>query len=89
MTWTKGPAIAYLGDRAVAWLARWKEPSVSTQGSETWVPRCPKGCGGGTIILAPSNGFMKWIVGKVEVYCTNCQWRGKLEDDIKKIYIRL
>ena len=61
---------------------------VINQAKEMWAPRCPH-CGSGTIVLAPANGFTKHIVAQTEVYCTNCQYRAKLADDIKKIYIRM
>jgi hypothetical protein len=58
------------------------------QASETWTPGCPRGCGSGTLILAPANGYTRHIVSETRVYCTNCQYEGKLADDIKLIYIR-
>ena len=60
---------------------------MATQASEVWLPRCFR-CGESKLILAPANGFTKYIVGKVEIYCFNCGWRGKLEDEIKKVYVR-
>ena len=61
--------------------------AACTQASEFWIPRCPI-CGDGGLLLAPANGFTKYIVTKTEVYCTHCQYRAVLADDIKKIYIR-
>jgi ribosomal protein S27AE len=58
-----------------------------TQASEMWIPRCPH-CGSGTLLLAPANGFTKFLTTKTEVYCSNCQYRAVLADDIKRIYIR-
>jgi DNA-directed RNA polymerase subunit RPC12/RpoP len=60
---------------------------MALQATETYIPRCPH-CGNGTIVLAPANGFTKWILAQQEIYCTNCQYRARLADDIKKIYIR-
>lgn len=91
--WRRGPTILYLGDTAIAWLGVWveaveaTEEAMASQASETWIPRCPK-CGNGTLVLAPANGFTKFLVAKTEVYCTNCQYRDVLADHIKEIYIR-
>ena len=61
---------------------------MATQANEMWAPRCPR-CGHSGPILAPANGFTKWLIGKVEVYCPNCQWRAVLADVIKQVYVRL
>jgi hypothetical protein len=60
---------------------------MASQATETWIPRCPK-CGSGSIILAPANGFTKHIVEATEVYCSQCQYRARLADDIRRVYIR-
>jgi hypothetical protein len=57
------------------------------QANETWIPRCPN-CSEGNLVLAPANGFTRNILDKVEIYCTNCRYRGKLSDDLAKVYIR-
>ena len=57
-----------------------------SQATETWIPRCPH-CGNGSIILAPANGFTKHVLAQIEIYCTHCQYRAKLAEDIKKVYI--
>lgn len=60
---------------------------MSTQANEMWVPRCPA-CGG-NLVLAPANGFTKFLMDKVEVYCTHCSWRQVLANVIEKIYVRM
>ena len=56
--------------------------------TETWVPRCQQ-CGHGNIILAPANQCTHGILAQIEVYCPECQWRDKLANAIKRIYVRL
>jgi hypothetical protein len=56
--------------------------------NETWVPRCPK-CAQSHLVLAPANQHTRNIVEKVEVYCTECQWRGFLVEFIHRIYVRI
>jgi endogenous inhibitor of DNA gyrase (YacG/DUF329 family) len=51
---------------------------------DVWTPRCPK-CGKGTPVLAPANDLTKHLLLYIEVYCPECQWQGKLGDDIKRI----
>lgn len=55
---------------------------------ETWVPRCPQ-CGDSKLVLAPANEHTKHALLFVEVYCPNCQWRDRLDQNMKRIYIRL
>jgi len=61
---------------------------VASRASEMWLPRCPQ-CGSSNVILAPANGFTKFIVDQVEVGCNNCPYRARLKDEIKRIYIRV
>ena len=86
MGWHRGEPILFRDDQPIRWLAVWKEDEMATNGNELWVPRCYK-CGG-TLVLAPANQYTKFIVAKTEIYCTGCQWRGTLEDNIKKVYVR-
>jgi hypothetical protein len=86
MTLVRGPAVLYLGDRPVAWLAVEARPMAS-QATETWLPRCPK-CGRGTPVLAPANGFTRTLIEKTEIYCAECQWRGSLADHLAQVYVR-
>lgn len=60
---------------------------MTENGAEMWFPRCPR-CSESNIILAPANGFTKHLLPQVEVYCPNCQWREKLADTLKQIYVR-
>jgi len=60
---------------------------MSSQANELWIPRCPR-CGNGHPMLAPANGFTKFIVEAVEIYCQECQYRAVLSEVIKQIYIR-
>jgi endogenous inhibitor of DNA gyrase (YacG/DUF329 family) len=55
---------------------------------DVWTPRCPK-CGKGTPVLAPANDLTKHLLLYIEVYCPECQWQDKLQDNIKKIYVRM
>lgn len=59
---------------------------MSSQASEMWVPRCPK-CGTNPV-LAPANGFTKFLIDKVEVYCPHCSWRELLATAIRQVYVR-
>jgi hypothetical protein len=61
---------------------------MTNQASEMWTPRCPQ-CGNGSLVLAPANGFTKWLISKVEVYCTNCQYRANLAENLTKIFVRI
>jgi hypothetical protein len=61
--------------------------AMATQANEVWLPRCFE-CGESKLILAPANGFTKFIVDKLEIYCFGCGWRGMLTDNIKKIFVR-
>lgn len=54
---------------------------------EFWIPRCPR-CADSNLVLAPANQFTKGIVDKTEIYCTHCQWRGVLAEEIERIYVR-
>jgi hypothetical protein len=53
-----------------------------------WFPRCPK-CGKGSPMLAPSTEATHFALAFVEVYCAECQWQGRLDQFIRKIYVRL
>jgi rubredoxin len=61
---------------------------MATQASETWYPRCPR-CGESKLILAPANGFTKHLLIAVEIYCPECQFRKKLSEAIKTVYVRM
>jgi hypothetical protein len=56
--------------------------------SERWVPRCPQ-CSESTLVLAPADKITVGVLSSVHVYCTHCQWDGRLSDEIKRIYVRL
>lgn len=56
--------------------------------SENWVPRCPQ-CGNGNLLLAPANQCTHGVLAQVEAFCQECQWRQRLADVIKKVYVRL
>lgn len=55
---------------------------------EHWIPKCLQ-CGETTLILAPADSITVGVLMSVHVYCPNCQWDGRLADEIKKIYVRL
>jgi hypothetical protein len=58
-----------------------------SQAGEVWYPRCPR-CSASHLVLAQANGFTKHLIDKAEVYCTECQWRGVLAAEIKRVYVR-
>jgi hypothetical protein len=55
---------------------------------EMWYPRCLK-CGNGNLLLAPMTNATHDALAYIEVYCAECQWQGRLDENLKKIYVRL
>lgn len=55
---------------------------------ELWYPRCLK-CGNGNLLLAPATNATHNALAFVEVYCAECQWQGRLDENLKRIYVRL